>query len=229
MHLPPLSSLPSRHHNSCEDISGGFLSGGVLSGGIHGQVTLHPSVTLAPTALLQAEPGSQLRLAAGVCVGAGAILHAHGGTLEIESGATLGSAVLLIGRGKVGANACIGSMVTIVNPAIAPGAVVTAGTLLGDASRSVDPSPEQISGAEPSPPNLSNSSAANPQPVTSDQNDAGLNHGAESNGKVKAHTPDSPDSPDSQEGRGTQLVTGKAALNELMTALFPHRQHFDQP
>lgn len=222
MHLPPPSSLPSRHHNSCEDINGG-----ILSGGIYGQVTVHPSVTLAPTALLQAEPGSQLLLAAGVCVGAGTILHAHGGKLEIESGVSLGSAVLLIGSGKIGANACVGSMVTIMNPAIAPGTVVTAATLLGDASRSIELSPEQISVAEPSPPALSNPSTANPQPITSDQNGAGSNHGAGSNGKVEAHTPDH--TPGSQEGRGTQLVTGKAALNELMTALFPHRQHFDQP
>ncbi len=217
MHLPPPSSLTSRHYNSREHINGG-----ILSGGIHGQVTVHPSVTLAPTALLQAEPGSHLILGAGVCVGSGTVIHAQGGILEIESGVSLGSAVLLVGSGKIGANACVGSMVTIMNPAIASSDVISAATLLGDASRLIEPSPEQIFGSEPLPPELPNPSAANAQPVTSAQN------GAEPNGNVDSHPPDS-HPPDSQEGRGTQLVTGKAALNELMTALFPHRQHFDQP
>jgi len=193
MHLPSPSSLPPRHYDSCDDIDGG-----IFSGGSHGRVTVHPSVAIAPTALLQAEPGSHLILAAGVCVGAGAVLHAHGGTLEIESGVSLGAAVLLIGSGKIGANACVGSMVTMINPAIAPGDVIAAGTLLGDDSRAIEPSP-----------------APSPAPLSAQ-------NGADSNGKLEAHTLDSP------AEHGTQPVTGKAALNELMTALFPHRQHFDQ-
>ncbi len=193
MHLPSPSSLPPRHYDSCDDIDGG-----IFSGGSHGRVTVHPSVAIAPTALLQAEPGSHLILAAGVCVGAGAVLHAYGGTLEIESGVSLGAAVLLIGSGKIGANACVGSMVTMINPAIAPGDVIAAGTLLGDDSRAIEPSPE------PSPAPLS------------------AQNGADSNGKLEAHTLNSP------AKHETPPVTGKAALNELMTALFPHRQHFDQ-
>jgi len=193
MHLPSPSSLPLRHYDSCDDIDGG-----IFSGGSHGRVTVHPSVAIAPTALLQAEPGSHLILAAGVCVGAGAVLHAYGGTLEIESGVSLGAAVLLIGSGKIGANACVGSMVTMINPAIAPGDVIAAGTLLGDDSRAIEPSP-----------------APSPAPLSAQ-------NGADSNGKLEAHTLDSP------AEHGTQPVTGKAALNELMTALFPHRQHFDQ-
>ena len=205
MHLPSPSSLPLRHYDSCDDIDGG-----IFSGGSHGRVTVHPSVAIAPTALLQAEPGSHLILAAGVCVGAGAVLHAYGGTLEIESGVSLGAAVLLIGSGKIGANACVGSMVTMINPAIAPGDVIAAGTLLGDDSRAIEPPPKPS--AKPAP---ESSAKPAPEPLSA-QNGAG------SNGKLEAHTPDSP------AEHGTQPVTGKAALNELMTALFPHRQHFDQ-
>ncbi len=201
MHLPSSSSLPPRHYDSCDDIDGGMLSGGS-----HGRVTVHSSVAIAPTALLQAEPGSHLILAAGVCVGAGAVLHAHGGTLEIESGVSLGAAVLLIGSGKVGANACVGSMVTIMNPAIAPGDVIAAGTLWGDDSRAIEPAPEPSAKQSPEPA---------PEPLSAQ-------NGAASNGKSEAHTLDSP------AEHGTPPVTGKAALNELMTALFPHRQHFDQ-
>ena len=213
MHLPSPSSLPLRHYDSCDDIDGG-----IFSGGSHGRVTVHPSVAIAPTALLQAEPGSHLILAAGVCVGAGAVLHAYGGTLEIESGVSLGAAVLLIGSGKIGANACVGSMVTMINPAIAPGDVIAAGTLLGDDSRGIElsPKPPPEPSSNPSPePSSKLFSEPSPKPLSAQ-------NGAASNGKLEAHTPDSP-----AEQR-TQPVTGKAALNELMTALFPHRQHFDQ-
>ncbi len=209
MHLPSPLSLPLRHYDSCDDIDGG-----IFSGGSHGRVTVHPSVAIAPTALLQAEPGSHLILAAGVCVGAGAVLHAYGGTLEIESGVSLGAAILLIGSGKIGANACVGSMVTMINPAIAPGDVIAAGTLLGDDSRAIEPPPKPSAKPAPEPAPESSAKPA-PEPLSA-QNGAG------SNGKLEAHTPDSP------AEHGTQPVTGKAALNELMTALFPHRQHFDQ-
>jgi len=205
MHLPSPSSLPPRHYDSCDDIDGG-----IFSGGSHGRVTVHPSVAIAPTALLQAEPGSHLILAAGVCVGAGAVLHAYGGTLEIESGVSLGAAVLLIGSGKIGANACVGSMVTMINPAIAPGDVIAAGTLLGDDSRAIEPPPKPSAKLAPE-----SSAKSSPEPLSAQ-------NGAASNGKLEAHTLDSP------AEHGTQPVTGKAALNELMTALFPHRQHFDQ-
>lgn len=197
MHLLPPSLPPSSHDNSRED-----LDGGILSGGMYGQVTVHPSVTIAPTALLQSEPGSHLILRAGVCIGSGAILHAHGGILEIESGVSLGAAVLLVGSGKIGANACVGSMVTIMNPAIASGDVITAGTLLGDSSRS----PELLVNFVP-----------NSQPHSPTQN------GTVPHGKVDALTLDL------QQGRNAQIVPGKAALNELLTALFPHRQDFEQP
>lgn len=241
IHLPPSSSLPSRHYDSSEE-----LSGGILSGGNHGHVMVHPSVTIAPTALLQAEPGSQLVLAAGVCVGSGAVLHAHGGTLEIEAGVSLGSAVLLIGSGKIGANACVGSRVTIMNPAIAPGAVVTAGTLLGDASRSISPPPSEIAAVDPVDPASFQGSGANPsetnplggnpletnpwEPETpiSPQPSTTVQNGAASNGKVDVQTVEV-QPPDALEQRGPRVVVGKAALNELITALFPHRQHFEQP
>lgn len=239
MHLLPPSLPPFCHDNRREG-----LSGGILSGGIYGQLTLHPSVAIAPTALLQVEPGSHLILGAGVCIGSGALLHAHGGTLEIESGASLGAAVLLVGSGKIGANACVGSMVTIINPAIAPGDVIPAGVLLGDSSRS----PELSFNSTPlikAPTILSVNGAAligavgNPtvEPLTSASShssppDATIpdspphtltQNGTVPHGKVDALTLDL------QQGRNAQTVPGTAALNELLTALFPHRQEFEQP
>ena len=103
-----------------------------------GDVTIHPMATIAPGVMLQADPGCRLGVGAGVCVGIGAILHAHGGNLMIEAGVTLGSGVLIVGQVTVGENACIGSAVTILNQSIAPRQIVTSGSLIGDDSRQVN-------------------------------------------------------------------------------------------
>jgi carbon dioxide concentrating mechanism protein CcmN len=102
-----------------------------------GDVKIHPSAVLAPGVLLCADPDSQILIGAGVCIGLGSILRACEGTLEVLEGANLGTGVLLIGKGKIGKNACIGSSSTILNTDIASGQVVAPGSLIGDASRRV--------------------------------------------------------------------------------------------
>ncbi|MDX2273683.1 MAG: carbon dioxide concentrating mechanism protein [Cyanobacteriota bacterium] len=104
-----------------------------------GDVRIAPGVGIAPGVLLQADPDSYIEIAAGVCIGMGSILHAHAGSLVIEGGATLGTGVLLIGRGHVGSHACIGSSSTIWNASVLPAQVVPPGSMVGDGSR---PSPE---------------------------------------------------------------------------------------
>jgi carbon dioxide concentrating mechanism protein CcmN len=101
---------------------------------ISGDVTLDRSAAIAPNVLLQADPGCRLVIAAGVSIGSGSVLHAHNGTLEIDTGATLGSGVLVIGSGKIGANACIGSRATIMDSSIAPEYVVPPKAVIGDRS-----------------------------------------------------------------------------------------------
>jgi carbon dioxide concentrating mechanism protein CcmN len=102
-----------------------------------GDVKIHPSAVIAPGVLLCADPDSQILISAGVCIGLGSILRACEGTLEVLEGANLGTGVLLIGKGKIGKNACIGSSSTILNTDIASGQVVAPGSLIGDASRRV--------------------------------------------------------------------------------------------
>ncbi|MBW4657770.1 MAG: hypothetical protein KME15_03785 [Drouetiella hepatica Uher 2000/2452] len=105
---------------------------------VTGDVTIHPTAAIASGVLLQADPGCRLVVGAGVCVGIGAILHAYQGNLMIEAGVTLGSGVLIVGQVTVGANACIGSAVTLLNQSIAPQQVVASGSLIGDESRQID-------------------------------------------------------------------------------------------
>jgi carbon dioxide concentrating mechanism protein CcmN len=98
---------------------------------VSGPVTIHPSAVLAPGSLLHADPESELILGPGVCIGMGVVIHAHGGTLRIESGANLGAAVLVMGHGVIAAQCCIGSSATLLNPQLEAGQVVAPGTVNG--------------------------------------------------------------------------------------------------
>ncbi|MBD2576934.1 hypothetical protein [Oscillatoria sp. FACHB-1406] len=116
---------------------------------VSGDVTIHPSVAIAPGTILRAAPDSRIVIKSGVCIGMGVVLSACGGAIEIETGASLGPGVLIVGRGKIGANACIGGVTTIFNASVEPMQIVPAGSIIGDTSRTLDaevsiPAPEAI-------------------------------------------------------------------------------------
>ncbi|TVQ18228.1 MAG: hypothetical protein EA367_15475 [Leptolyngbya sp. DLM2.Bin15] len=102
---------------------------------LSGDVTLHPGTAIAPGVVLQADPGCRIVIEAGVCIGMGSVLHAYQGTVHIEQGAILGLQVLVVGAGRVGQHACLGSGVTIFACDVAAGTVVPAGTLMGQMGR----------------------------------------------------------------------------------------------
>lgn len=111
---------------------------------IYGDVIIHPSAVLAPGIILQAATNSRIVIGAGVCLGMGSILQVSEGILEIEAGANLGAGFLMVGQGKIGANACIGAATTVFNYSVAPGQVIAPGSILGDTSRQVvEPSAEK--------------------------------------------------------------------------------------
>jgi len=192
MHLPPLQPISNSQFY------------------VSGNVTVDPGAAIAPGVLLQADPDSEITIASGVCVGMGAILHAHKGKIAVEEGANIGTGVLIIGDGKIGANACIGSMTTIFNTSVSRGEVISPGSLIGDNSRQ-----------------------AEKPPVTSEpaQGDRALQ-----NGVVAASTPSEP-TPERQESvstaenttENTPTVYGQARLNQLLSTLLPHRQALSRP
>lgn len=100
-----------------------------------GDVTIDNGAAIAPGVLIQADPESRVIIKAGACIGIGAILHAHHGTVEVGEGANIGAEVLLIGQVIIGARACVGSASTILNSTIALGQIVPPGSLIGDTSR----------------------------------------------------------------------------------------------
>lgn len=104
---------------------------------VQGDVRIDPSAVISSGVILQADPDSTIIISANVCIGTGSILHADQGTLEVEVGANLGAGVLIVGQGKIGANACIGSLTTIYNGSIEPRQVIPSASLLGDTGRQI--------------------------------------------------------------------------------------------
>lgn len=105
---------------------------------VSGDVAIYAGVAIAPGVLLQADVGSRIVIRSGVCIGLGCVIHAHQGTITIHEGANLGAGVLLIGDVTIGARACLGAAVTVLNSAIDAGKIVESGMVVGDRSRQVD-------------------------------------------------------------------------------------------
>lgn len=167
-----------------------------------GEVTIDPSAAIALGVILQAPPNSKIIIAAGVCIGMGTVLHADGGILEIEAGAILGAGVLVVGAGKIGSNACIGSATTIFNCSIEPGQVVAPGSLITDNSRSVDEPPAANHTTPEQTPEVVTASTQ-PQPDQTVQ-------------------------PEPESTSATPVIYGKASLTQLISTLLPYKQSLQQ-
>lgn len=194
---------------------------------ISGKVMIDPSAAIAPGVLLQASPNSQIIIGAGVCIGMGSILNAHEGTLEVEAGANLGAGVLLVGKGKIGANACIGSMTTILNRSIEARQVVAAGSVIGDESRQV-----VVNGVganigvtgESAPTPSANAQLQTPKAATANGEAESV---TDSNSAQETSEPTESAS-ESPETTGPR-VAGQDRLNRMMSTMFPHRQSLNRP
>lgn len=202
---------------------------------VSGHVTIHPSAVIAPSVMLQADPGSHLIIAEGVCIGVGSILHAHQGILEIEAGVILGRGVLIIGSGKIGANACIGSASTIFNSSVLSGRSVPPGSLIGDRSRqmAIDSSSDAQMASEPvpaqaSPPPTGGGAApppaSGPSEPTSEQ-DSGSQ--PVSSQEAQSEPPASSSPPKSAHSSQSKVIYGQAYLERMMITMFPYRQALD--
>jgi len=120
MHLPPLQSPSMSHY--CTS----------------GDVTIAADAVIAAGSVLKADDGCTIVIGAGVCLGLGSVLHANGGEIAIEAGASLGAGTVIVGQCRIGAQACIGASTTIYNVSVAPGQLVPATSLLGHIGRSVE-------------------------------------------------------------------------------------------
>ncbi|MBD1860118.1 MULTISPECIES: hypothetical protein [Trichocoleus] len=192
---------------------------------VRGDVTIHPSVAIAPGVLIQAESNSRIIINAGVCIGMGSVLHAYKGTLELQEGVNLGAGVLVIGEVTIGANACIGSSATLFNCAIEAGQLLPSGSLYGDSSRQV--AVENGSGVSAQTP--PEPASAKSEPVTAATTTSAPSETTATPEAASKPTPDqsalatkSPEPPPTQ-------VYGQAYINRLLGTLLPHRQALNQP
>jgi carbon dioxide concentrating mechanism protein CcmN len=111
------------------------LSREVVPVHLDGNVSIDPTAAIAPGVLLQAEANSRIMIGAGVCIGAGTIVHASGGNIDIGAGVCIGRGVLIVGNGSIDRNACIGAGSTVMDPQIEAGDVIPTHSILGDRSR----------------------------------------------------------------------------------------------
>jgi carbon dioxide concentrating mechanism protein CcmN len=201
-----------------------------------GDVSIDPSAAIAAGVILRADRDSKIVIAAGVCIGMGSILHAHQGTLEVEAGANLGAGVLIVGKGKIGANACIGAVTTIWNASIEPWQVVPSASAIGEKGRQIATVPA-TSTATPSFDVLDTPLASTSAKTGEDAYPTGkesLNGQAPSNSTVVSTattdegSPTEPqaESPNSQSGTS---VYGQGSLDRILKTLFPYNNQSLNP
>lgn len=194
---------------------------------VEGDVSIDASAAIAAGVILRADPDSKIIIAAGVCIGIGSILHAHQGTLEVEAGANLGAGVLVVGKGKIGKNACIGATTTIWNDSIEPWQVVPPGSLVGDRGRQI----ADVSSTSTSPPSLDTPDT--PLASTETTGQESLNGQVPLTPMVSTDTidEDSPTEPtaESPSQEAAPSVYGQGNLNRLLKTLFPYNNQSLNP
>jgi len=197
-----------------------------------GDVVVNEGAAIAPGVILQADSGSRISIAAGACIGMGVILHAREGTLEIEAGVILGAGVLVVGAGKIGANACIGAGTTLIDPCIDQMQIMPAGSLMGDTSRQASASATSASATSAAP------TAAPTSPETPEATTPPVDRPIEPPSppqtppqtapETAADAPESTAAEPPQPGEMPTILYGQAHINRLLGTLFPHRQAFNR-
>lgn len=192
---------------------------------VSGDVIIHETAVVAPGTILQAASNSQIIIGPGVCLGMGVILNAYEGAIEIEEGAILGPGVLIIGNSRIGRNACIGPIATILNTSIDATSVVPPGAVVGDGSR-------QIAIAEEPDLWFSETPSTNDAPVTLEATEL-VNEEEDIVAEVETAVPEvevqvERPKPDPSPQSPKVPVVGQVYINQLLFTLFPERQSFNR-
>jgi carbon dioxide concentrating mechanism protein CcmN len=132
---------------------------------VNGDVIIDKTAAIAPGVILQATANGRIVIKAGACIGMGTVLTANQGTIEVGEGAVLGAGVLIVGSGKVGDRACIGSASTLIATSVQEAELVAPGSLLGDTSRQESVSSSETQQPSGDPWEENNGSHVTPQPT----------------------------------------------------------------
>ncbi|HEY9736150.1 MAG TPA: hypothetical protein V6D06_07700 [Trichocoleus sp.] len=189
---------------------------------VHGNVDIDGEAAIAPGVILTAAPGSRLVVSSGACLGAGVIIHAYQGDLVIEPEASVGSGVLVVGRGRVGAQTCIGAGSTLINPQLPPRSVIASRSLVGDPSCSLESPEEPLRPEVEAPLEVEELLTPEESPTPSDSSSDSDNN---SNGS-QSHSSEngSGNTNGNGNGSGSAPAYGRDQVNQLLNTLFPHRQ-----
>ena len=199
---------------------------------VSGDVIIDPQAAIAPGTIIQAAPDSQIIIRAGACIGMGSIIQSYQGTIEIETGAVLGAGVLVIGQGKIGSHACVGTATTIFAASIQAQEIVPPGSLIGDPSRQVAlescsevPEPEELESSSPNPEpeeNTINSDQIESEPEVIESSETI----EEEQTSPPSETSEDIDS-NSPEKEANSSIYGSIHVSRLLLTIFPEGQSFN--
>lgn len=192
---------------------------------ISGDVKVHPTASLAPGVILQAAPNYRIVIGADVCIGMGVIINACNGSIEIDSGAILGSGVLIVGAGKIGNNACIGTSSTIFQADIPAMAVIEPGSIVGDPSRSVDLGQEKQQSKQPQ--SGRQTQAHRTQSVSGENASKASNFNQQYSSPSSEQVKEVKTSVEPHIQSSKPPVVGQVYINELLITLFPHKKELN--
>ncbi|MGB3508482.1 MAG: hypothetical protein WBA93_04440 [Microcoleaceae cyanobacterium] len=156
---------------------------------VSGDVKIELSVALGSGVILQAASDCQIVIATGVCIGMGVILHAYQGNIEVESGVTIGAGVLVVGKSKIGANACIGSEATIIEHDVEPNQVVPPTSIIGESGRQISENSTTALSQSPSQPLSQTAVTPNIATTTNSNDDFSINQELSSSSEFTEENP----------------------------------------
>ncbi|WP_019504420.1 hypothetical protein [Pleurocapsa sp. PCC 7319] len=196
---------------------------------ISGDVELHPTASLAPGVILQAAPNCRIVICADVCIGMGVIINACQGSVEIDSGAILGSGVLIVGNCKIGSNACVGTSTTIFQATVTAMTVIEPGSIIGDISRQVnlDETPKTTKVNDYSAPKPNNADQDPRRTSNSNNRSAKQPHqtvASDSNQEPNSSSIPQVEKVEPMVQKEKVPVVGQVYINELLVTLFPHNK-----
>ncbi|MEM9266886.1 MAG: carbon dioxide concentrating mechanism protein [Cyanobacteria bacterium P01_F01_bin.13] len=197
-----------------------------------GDVVVDASAAIAPGVVFRAAPNGAIRIGPGVCIGAGVVIQAKQGCVFVEAGVSLGTGVLIVGHGHVGKDTCVGPSSTLINPAIAPNTILPPCSLSEGRSTQLPASAgdAQSTASSFQSPNFHTNNSAVPSMDMPPRTSPTVQPQAVSPKAVNVPNvepvppPTPPEATSAITAPNNGHVYGRDHLNNLLSALFPHRQ-----